>query len=70
MRSNFCHQFSRIIISDLPALLPLLECNSRINNDLCISGSRAVPRAIDWSDPSAYQDLHASCRFGTSSTLK
>jgi hypothetical protein len=56
-------QFSRIIISDLPTLLPLLECNSHINNQLCGSGSRVVPRAIDWCDPSAYEDLKAGCRL-------
>jgi hypothetical protein len=56
---------SRVIVSDLPALLPLLECNSFINNQLCCDHSELVPRAIDWSERSAYADLKAGCRFET-----
>ena len=59
-----CFYCSRIIISDLPALLPLLECNSFINNALCSDGN-LVPRAIDWSEPNAYADLKADCRCVT-----
>ena len=56
---------SRIIVSDLPSLLPLLQCNSILNNSFCSNDSKLVPRAIDWSDPNAYEDLQAGCRFGT-----
>jgi hypothetical protein len=36
-----------------------------VNNKLCSDGSEVIPRAIDWTDAVAYDDLKAGCRLGT-----